>query len=79
MHRLGHSEDFRGPFDVIMSYWYLPNPLVAELYLKASGMRSHAALRGLATGGMILATLVVGIGTYYFVRFYWGPGILQSL
>jgi hypothetical protein len=80
MHRLGHLENFRGPFDVIMSFFfYLPNLAVAEIFLRARRTPSHPVFRVFAVVVMNIATLVVGVGTYYFVRYYWGPGIVHGL
>ncbi len=78
-HRLGHTPDFRGSFDVVMSFFfYVPNLLLAELFLRARQMPSHSAFR-LMTATVNLATAIVMIGTYYFSRYYWGPGILDRL
>ena len=79
MNRIGHREDFRGPFDVIMAFFfYLPNLAVAEMYLHAEWLRSHGGVRAAVAVVLNVATLVVGVGTYYFLRFYWGPGILGA-
>jgi Predicted membrane protein (DUF2306) len=80
MHRIGHQEDFHGPFDVVMSFFfYLPNLAVAESFLRARRLRSHTMFRAFAVFVLITATLVVAVGTYYFLRFYWGPGILDAV
>jgi ABC-type spermidine/putrescine transport system permease subunit II len=60
-------------------FFYLPNLVVAEFFLRARRLRSHTVFRGFALAVMIVATLVVGVGTYYFLRFYWGPGILDAV
>jgi hypothetical protein len=79
MHRIGHREDFRGPFDVVMAFFfYLPNLAVVELYLRSAWLKEHGAARVVTALLMNAATLVVGVGTYYFLRFYWGPGILGA-
>lgn len=78
-HRIGHREDFHGPFDVVMAFFfYLPNLAVAELFLRARRSFSHPAFRISAGVVLNLATLIVALGSYYFIRFYWGPGILGS-
>lgn len=80
VHRIGHQEDFRGPFDMVMSFFfYLPNLAIAELFLRSRRRRSNTGLRAVALLILNLATLIVAVGTYYFVRFYWGPGILDAL
>jgi hypothetical protein len=79
MHRIGHREDFRGPFDIVMAFFfYLPNLAVAELYLHAGWLRSHTAVRAVSVILLNAATLIVAVGTYYFLRFYWGPGIVGA-
>lgn len=78
-HRIGHQEDFRGPFDIVMAFFfYLPNLALAELFLRMRRL-SAPVLRCAAIGALNLATLVVALGSYYFIRFYWGPGIVHSL
>lgn len=80
VHRLGHTEDFRGPFDVFMSFFfYLPNLAIAELFIRAPRISSHRVFRMAAALALNVATIVVAVGTYYFLRFYWGPGILDAL
>ncbi len=79
-HGYAHTEDFHGMFDVVMAYFfYLPNLLVAEIFLRARGIRASTAVRGVGVVVLTLATLVVAVGTYYFLRFYWGPGILDAV
>ena len=79
-HRLGHTSNFHGPFDVVMSFFfYVPNLIVAELFLRAERLPSNFGLRFSAGTCLNVASLIVLIGTYYFTRFYWGPAILNSL
>lgn len=79
-HGLGHLESFRGPFDVVMAYFfYFPNLLVAELFLRARRSPSHPAFRAVAAVALNSATLLVAVGSYYFIRYYWGPGIVHGL
>jgi hypothetical protein len=77
---VGHTHHFRGPFDVVMSFFfYLPNLALAELFLRARRLPRHGAIY--LSAGMVLnvATLFVVVGTYYFVRYYWGPGIVNGV
>lgn len=79
-HRIGHTEDFRGPFDVVMSFFfYLPNLALAELFVKARRMPAHPFFRTITAIVLNGATLFVVVGTYYFLRYYWGPGIIDGL
>jgi uncharacterized membrane protein len=79
-HGLGHTRNFHGPFDLVMSFaFYLPNLLLVELFLRARQMPAHSGFR-LGTAAILnLATCIVVIGTYYFTRYYWGPNIVNSL
>lgn len=78
--RLGHTSDFRGPFDMVMSFFfYVPNLILAELFLRARRAPSHAAFQAAALVLLNLATLIVLIGTYYFSRYYWLPAIIHSI
>ncbi|HUB83017.1 MAG TPA: DUF2306 domain-containing protein [Bryobacteraceae bacterium] len=79
-HGLGHTHKFRGPFDIVMAFFfYVPNLALAEWYLRAREIPGHPALRISAAMALNVATLVVLVGTYYFVRYYWGPGIVNGL
>lgn len=77
---LGHTGSFHGPFDVAMSFlFYLPNLAVAEAYLRAPRWKAHPAVRVAGVAALNLATLVVLVGSYYFIRFYWGPAIVNGM
>jgi len=74
---LGHTPTFSGPFDMVMDvFFYIPNLAIAELFLRVRQSGGSAALRVAASTIFLLATGCVIYGTYYFVKFYWGPGIL---
>ena len=74
----GHTRDFRGPFDVIMAFFfYLPNLLVAEFFIRGRRAPAHSATRAAGAAVLNLASSFVGLATYYFGRYYWGPAILQ--
>lgn len=79
-HRIGHTGNFRGPFDIVMRFFfYVPNLALAELFLRARQMPANPAVR-LSTGIVLnAATAFVTVGTYYFLRYYWGPSILHGL
>lgn len=79
-HGLGHTHDFHGPFDAVMSFFfYIPNLAIAELFIRGKGQPSNSLFR-FSTGLLLnAATLVVAIGSYYFIRYYWGPAILNGL
>jgi len=78
-HHIWHRSDFHGPFDVVMSFFfYVPNLVVAELFLRARSAFARPGVRVTATVVLNLATIVVAVGSYYFIRFYWGPGIVNG-
>ncbi|MFZ5623261.1 MAG: DUF2306 domain-containing protein [Gemmatimonadota bacterium] len=76
----GHARDFHGPFDMVMAFFfYVPNLLVAEAFLRA---RRHTALPGITlvtAGALTGVTGFLLLGTYYFTKVYWGPAILHWL
>jgi uncharacterized membrane protein len=79
-HRLGHTKDFRGPFDMVMAFFfYLPNLALAELFLRSGQLPRHPVFRFSAAVVLNFASLFVAVGTYYFLRYYWGPAIIEGL
>lgn len=78
--KLGHAQDFSGPFDIVMAFFfYLPNLIVAEAFIQGRKLAAAPALRVLAALVLLLATGFVALGTFYFTKFYWGPPILARL
>jgi hypothetical protein len=76
----GHTDAFSGLFDKVMDFFfYLPNLLVVEIYLRARSQDVPPVLRLVAAGALLLATGFLGLGTYYFTLYYWGPAILKWL
>ena len=44
--RLGHTKDFHGPFDVVMAFaFYVPNLILAEIFIRARRAPGHPALQ----------------------------------
>ncbi|GAB3495107.1 DUF2306 domain-containing protein [Spirosoma knui] len=77
---LGHTRTFNGPFDQVMAFFfYFPNLLVVEALSRSGTYRASATLKLLTSGLLLLATIFLGVGTYYFTRYYWGPAILTWL
>lgn len=77
---LGHDKQFRGPFDQVMAFFfYLPNLLLVELMLRRQALARHPAASWLGAAALALASGFLTVGTYYFVRYYWGPAILKAL
>jgi len=76
----GHAGGFVGWFDYVMDFWfYLPNLLVAELYLRADGRQLPSWAQGLGVAVLAAATGFVGLGSYFFVVHYWLPGVFVGL
>jgi hypothetical protein len=79
-HDAGHTGEFRGPVDAVMDFFfYVPNLLLAEAFVRARVAPAGAPARALAATALALATGVVVLGTYYFTRVLWGPAILAAL
>lgn len=77
---LGHTRNFQGPFDHILSFFfYLPNLLVAELVIRRTRFAIATPLKWLASLVVLLANAFLLAGTWYFTRHYWGPAILALL
>jgi hypothetical protein len=75
----GHAHGFTGWFDVLMAFFfYIPNLIVAELFLRARRTRAHPILSALGALVLVAATGFVSLGTYYFTLYYWGPGIIGA-
>lgn len=73
----GHTKDFHGWFDQVMSFFfYLPNLIVVELFVRAKQFNSSAGLRIAAALVLFLATAFLMIGTYFFTDRLWGPAIV---
>ena len=76
----GHAKNFRGPFDMVMAFFfYLPNLLIAEAFIRARRITAPPAFRLIAALAFTAATGFLMLGTYYFTKLYWGPAILDRL
>jgi hypothetical protein len=75
---LGHTNDFRGPFDMVMAFFfYVPNLMVAEAFIRARRFSASPLLKFSAAGVLVIATGFLLLGTYFFTLYYWGPAILK--
>lgn len=76
----GHRDDFRGPFDIVMAFFfYLPNLVMAELFIRSRQAVPSRAVQATAAAVFTAATVFLLIGTFYFTKFYWGPAIVRRL
>jgi len=77
---IGHTQDYRGPFDIVMSFFfYLPNLAVAELFIRAGKLRSNRAFRVSAVIVLNAANVLLIVATYNIVHDYWGPAVIRCL
>ena len=77
---LGHTRSFDGPFDIVMVFFfYIPNLLVAEVFIRTRKMHVRPAMRPIAVVLVSAITIFVTVGTYYFVAYHWGPRILARV
>lgn len=75
---LGHTEQFSGPFDKVMPFFfYIPNLIVAEVFIRDFKYKSYSLLKVASTLALLFMTAFLLIGTYYFTKFYWGPAIMK--
>lgn len=79
--KAGHNNTFSGPFDYVMAFFfYIPNLLVAEIFIRSQGNRKTPAwLNIIFTVVLLGVTGFLLLGTYYFTKFYWGPAIVGWL
>jgi len=77
---LGHADGFRGWFDYVMDFWfYVPNLVVAELYLRADDAALPGWAQAVGAAVLVACTGFVLLGSYFFALHYWVPGILTGL
>ena len=77
---LGHTRSFDGPFDIVMVFFfYIPNLLVAEVFIRTRKMHVRPAMRPIAVLLVSATTIFVAVGTYYFTAYQWGPRILARI
>jgi hypothetical protein len=70
----GHADNFTGPFDRVMAFWfYLPNLVVAEAFIRRRRMSTRPAVRLAAAGVLAAATGFLLLGAYYFTKIVLGP------
>lgn len=75
---LGHTSNFTGPFDYFMDFFfYIPNLLVAEIFIGRRKIVQSPAAKWIATGGIFVAALFLILATYFFTKKLWGPAIVD--
>ncbi len=58
-------------------FFYLPNLLVAELFIRGGKQKTAAWIHVFSSFVLLGVTGFLLLGTYYFTKFYWGPAILE--
>ena len=75
---LGHANNFQGPFDYFMDFFfYIPNLLVAEVFIGRKAIMRTLMAKRLAVAGLFITTAFLVLATYFFTKHYWGPAILD--
>jgi hypothetical protein len=75
--KVGHTSEFTGMFDRIMAFFfYIPNLLVAEVFIRQRKYTAPAVVNILSALLLLLMTGFLLTGTYFFTKFYWGPAII---
>ncbi len=76
---LGHTKTFDGVFDQVMVFFfYVPNLLVAEIFIRRFEFGKSRLIKGFASFLMFSATAFLLVATYFFTRMVWGPAILGA-
>ena len=79
---IGHNATFTGWFDRIMDFgFYLPNLIVAEVWLRASrnGTSWGTSAKAVTAMSMWVATCFVVVATWFFAIQLWLPRIGEAL
>ena len=77
---LGHTKGFQGPFDQIMAFFfYIPNLLIVEMIIRSENRRISDFSKMMISLVLLLASLFLATGTYFFTVHYWGPAIINWL
>ena len=74
---IGHTKTFTGPFDYFMDFFfYLPNLLVAEVFIGRWKMMRNPAVKWVAASLLSLTVAFITLATYFFTKHFWGPAIM---
>lgn len=78
--RLGHSSSFDGWFDIVMAFFfYLPNLLVAEIFIRTRSDDRAGTAKVIMGAVLIAAAAFVALATWVFVMDYWLPGMIAGI
>lgn len=75
----GHTDDFTGWFDYFMDFWfYLPNLLVVEIILAELPFFKRPWVKIAGGITLLLASAFLLFASFFFIKDFWGPGILSG-
>lgn len=78
--RSGHTDQFTGWFDYFMDFWfYLPNLVVVEIILAEYPFLQRPGVKLVGAITLLLASAFLLFASYFFIKDYWGPGIVGGL
>jgi hypothetical protein len=73
-------DNFHGWFDVVMVFFfYVPNLVVAEVFIRSRGTTAPAVARYSAAVVMLAAVGFVVLATWVFTTRSWGPGMMDGV
>src|SRR3546814_4305417 len=74
------TNHFHGWFDAIMMFFfYVPNLLVAEFFIRARDGGTHGKGEIPAALALIAASLFIAVATWFFTVSNWGPGMAKEI
>lgn len=77
---LWHTDNFGGGFDKLMSFFfYLPNLIVAEVFIGKRTIFRSSAAKIMASIALILATAFLVLATFFFTTHLWGRAIIELI
>jgi len=68
-----------GRFDVVMSFFFVPNLLIAEFIIQKPRINVLPGIKLITALVLCGAAAFLVLATYYVTRYQWGPGILARL
>ena len=75
---LWHTDTFTGAFDYFMDFFfYLPNLLVAEVFIGRQSFVQNKAVKILTIAGLSATIAFFALATYFFTKKFWGPAIMD--
>jgi hypothetical protein len=77
---LGHTSNFQGPIDIVMDFFfYVPNLILLEIYLKGKVNITNSTLNILLISLVWGCSILIALATYYFLRYSWIPNLQYAI